>query len=222
MTSIKRRAIRDDQKLIRRQALIDMAWDLFQTQAYESVNMADVAQAAQVAKGTVYLYFPTKEALFLAVLEDQFIAWFEAIDSALIAPTLGNVGVVTLFTQSLVQRPHLARLFAITHVILEHNIDYTVAHRFKTTLAQRVAHTGELLETALPSLKPGDGVQVLLRAYALVIGIQHLVDPAPIVRQVIADHPDLHLFQIQFADLFSTTFSALLQGSNPHERDLKG
>ena len=32
--------------------------------------MADIARAANVAVGTVYLYFPTKEALFLALVND--------------------------------------------------------------------------------------------------------------------------------------------------------
>jgi AcrR family transcriptional regulator len=217
MAVIKRRAMHDDQKLIRRQALIDAAWGLFQTQSYAAINMNEVAQTAEVAKGTVYLYFPSKESLFLAVLETQFTLWFDAIDSALVTPNLGITEVAELFTESFTQHRGLARLFAITHVILEHNIDYEVARQFKTLLYQRITYTGRLLEMALPILTPKSGVQILLRAYALVIGIQHLADPAPIMLQVIADHPELHAFQIEFASLFFATFNALLQGSNLYE-----
>ena len=43
--------------------LADTAWQLFATQGYESVTMEAIAEAADVAKGTLYKYFPVKEAL---------------------------------------------------------------------------------------------------------------------------------------------------------------
>ena len=43
--------------------LADTAWALFQTQEYEAVTMEAIAEAADVAKGTLYKYFPVKEAL---------------------------------------------------------------------------------------------------------------------------------------------------------------
>jgi AcrR family transcriptional regulator len=41
----------------------DTAWGLFQAQGYETVTMEAIAEAADVAKGTLYKYFPVKEAL---------------------------------------------------------------------------------------------------------------------------------------------------------------
>jgi AcrR family transcriptional regulator len=43
--------------------LVDTAWVLFQSQGYEAVTMEGIAEAADVAKGTLYKYFPVKEAL---------------------------------------------------------------------------------------------------------------------------------------------------------------
>lgn len=43
--------------------LADTAWRLFQDQGYEPVTMESIAEAADVAKGTLYKYFPVKEAL---------------------------------------------------------------------------------------------------------------------------------------------------------------
>ena len=57
--AIKQRAISDAQKEERRQAILDAALLLYQETSYEAVNMAQVAQQAGVAKGTVYLYFKT-------------------------------------------------------------------------------------------------------------------------------------------------------------------
>ena len=42
----------------------------FLSDGFEATRMLDVARDAGVAKGTLYLYFPTKEALFEGVLSD--------------------------------------------------------------------------------------------------------------------------------------------------------
>lgn len=43
--------------------LADTAWHLFEAQGYEAVTMEAIADEADVAKGTLYKYFPVKEAL---------------------------------------------------------------------------------------------------------------------------------------------------------------
>lgn len=53
---------------VRRDALLQAAHDLFSRHGFADTRMDDVAAAAGVSKGTVYLYFPTKEALFAALL----------------------------------------------------------------------------------------------------------------------------------------------------------
>jgi AcrR family transcriptional regulator len=48
--------------------LVDVATEVFVEQGYRRTQMADVAQALGVAKGTIYLYVASKEALFDLVL----------------------------------------------------------------------------------------------------------------------------------------------------------
>ncbi|GIW44558.1 MAG: TetR family transcriptional regulator [Candidatus Binatia bacterium] len=51
-----------------RERILDAASEVFGEQPFHQVHVADVARKAKVAKGTVYRYFPTKEALYLASL----------------------------------------------------------------------------------------------------------------------------------------------------------
>ena len=53
----------------RRAQLIDAALDLFSERGFEATRVADIAQAAGVAQGLLYHYFPTKEALLAAIIE---------------------------------------------------------------------------------------------------------------------------------------------------------
>lgn len=48
----------------RRSHILAAALDVFSRQGFAQARLDDVARQAGIAKGTVYLYFPTKEALF--------------------------------------------------------------------------------------------------------------------------------------------------------------
>src|SRR3974390_150000 len=48
----------------RRQAIIDAAFDEFIDRGYAATRLDDVARRAGVAKGTIYLHFKDKQALF--------------------------------------------------------------------------------------------------------------------------------------------------------------
>ncbi len=56
----------------KRDRIIAAALRLFARQPYQEVTMDSVAQLASVAKGTLYLYFDSKEALYLGILADGF------------------------------------------------------------------------------------------------------------------------------------------------------
>ncbi len=53
-----------------RARIFEAALGVFLTDGFEKARMSDIAQAAGLAKGTLYLYFPTKEALFEAALAE--------------------------------------------------------------------------------------------------------------------------------------------------------
>jgi AcrR family transcriptional regulator len=213
--TLRRRAVKEEQKLERRQTLLDVAWELFQTTPYQSITMNEIAERAGLAKGTVYLYFKTKEELFLSLQEQQFEAWFAEVDARLgAAPVQADpiLQIVEIFCETLQQRPGLTRLLAIVHSVLEQNIDFETALRFKRMLSGHVIKTGGLLEARLHFLQPGQGAQLLQRIYALAIGLQHLADPAPVVQSVLNEH-ELHIFLVDFSSEFTAVLQALLYGT---------
>jgi len=55
----------------RRMRIIDAAEALFKTQRYSQISVGDVARTAGITQGLVYHYFPTKDALFAAALQQR-------------------------------------------------------------------------------------------------------------------------------------------------------
>ena len=57
-------------KKARKEEIIDVAAKLFSQKSYHDVTMDQIADRVGVAKGTIYLYFDSKEKLYLGILED--------------------------------------------------------------------------------------------------------------------------------------------------------
>lgn len=54
-----------------RKELLWKSFDLFAQKGYASITMREIAKEIGVSTGTLYHYFPNKEALFLQLIEEQ-------------------------------------------------------------------------------------------------------------------------------------------------------
>src|SRR5215213_6470171 len=120
-----RRARSQEEKTERRNAIVTTAWRMYTREpSFAAFTMAALARQAGLAKGTLYLYFRTKEELFLALLENGFGAWFDSMDRRLDDAqgewTPERVAGVVL--ASIAGRETLARLLSILPAIVEHNV----------------------------------------------------------------------------------------------------
>jgi AcrR family transcriptional regulator len=71
------RAFREDERSRIEARLLETGRALFERQGLRKTNVAELADAAGIGKGSFYLFFPTKEALFLAI-SDRFEAEVKA------------------------------------------------------------------------------------------------------------------------------------------------
>lgn len=60
---------RELQKEARRSAIIDAGFHEFTTKGFTATKLDDVAERAGIGKGTIYLYFDSKESLFAEVVQ---------------------------------------------------------------------------------------------------------------------------------------------------------
>ncbi|MDM0111894.1 TetR/AcrR family transcriptional regulator [Variovorax sp. J22R133] len=79
------RAKRERRKEARPGELLEAALDLFVEKGFAATKSEEVAARAGVSKGTLFLYFPSKEELFKAVIRENlsghFRAWNEEFES---------------------------------------------------------------------------------------------------------------------------------------------
>ena len=64
-------------------AVVDAAAELFATNGFDATTMEAIAAASGSAIGSVYRFFPNKQAVFRAVAESGQLEWGEVLDRAL-------------------------------------------------------------------------------------------------------------------------------------------
>src|SRR5690349_11165330 len=73
-----RRARSEAERQAKERVILDAALEVFAENGFAQARLEDVAARAGVAKGTIYLYFPSKQALFEALIRTGIAAPIEA------------------------------------------------------------------------------------------------------------------------------------------------
>ncbi|MCD6182073.1 MAG: TetR/AcrR family transcriptional regulator [Candidatus Cloacimonetes bacterium] len=100
----------------KRKAILDAAITVFSSHGYRKARVADIASQAKVGDGTIYLYYPDKARLMMAVfrelIDTQLNAWKEQID-----PQQSNLEQLQQFfyfhADFFTKNPNFARFYAI-------------------------------------------------------------------------------------------------------------
>src|SRR4030065_551836 len=78
-----------------RDNILDAATQLFSRNGYDATGVAEICQAAGVSKGAFYHHFPSKQAVFLDLLE----SWLATLDGGLQAISQGEQDVPHILLQ---------------------------------------------------------------------------------------------------------------------------
>jgi AcrR family transcriptional regulator len=181
-----RRAYATEDKNARRRAILTAAGDLFVAGSGELPAVAQIARAAGLAKGTVYIYFRTKGAIFASILQE---GWGEVVDDleGTFRPAGGAradkvAAFLSGYVGHVVHHPELLQLDSLGHGVLERNLEKDALLAFKRALLDRLVTGGTVLEEAL-GLSPGRGLQLLTRTYAMTRGLWQSLDLSPAAAQ---------------------------------------
>jgi AcrR family transcriptional regulator len=210
---IRQRAIQAVDKKERRHAILDAAERMFINYPDRLANVSEVADAAGLAKGTVYLYFPSKEELLLALHERNSDRFFSVLIERLEHGEPVTIDDVLAIThERMVRSPTYLPLAGMCFGMMEKSISAEAATGFHERMAERLVRAGAGLERHFPRLKHGQGVMLLMHSYGLIIGLwqlaqkgqEHDLDPA---------NRNLDVFRWDYAAQLDDALRALWAGS---------
>jgi AcrR family transcriptional regulator len=97
-------SLRERKKRATRQAISDIATALFLERGFDEVTVAEIAEAANVAKMTVFNYFPRKEDLFFDREEEGLALLRDALDKR--SRSESPVAALRILVAQLVEQNH--------------------------------------------------------------------------------------------------------------------
>jgi AcrR family transcriptional regulator len=174
---IAKRAYDETAKEARRQAILDAADRLFAEASDGLPSAAEIAEAAGLAKGTVYLYFDTKEDIFAALLLEGWGRAMDALEESFVEAGRSREALpvfLSRFVAMMKGRPNLMRLDAYDNGMLERKMTSAAVIAFKTAFLARLERVGAVLDDAL-GLNAGSGLKLLARSHAITRGLWQTV-----------------------------------------------
>ena len=139
---MQRRARTQEQKDFRRMQILDAAEGHFHEVGYETFSMASLARVAGVVKGTLYLYFKTREEVFLTLYNRSLVRWSHIFIDHLSADMTDRDYASVLYKTALDDGSFIPLLIRLEHVI-EHNVAIESLIESKRIFIERVDHMAE-------------------------------------------------------------------------------
>lgn len=178
-------------KQARADALLQAAEAALVDASYHDITMLQIAKRAGLAKGTVYLYYPSKEALFLAVLMHKLDACYDAIEEGLKGDRQSADHIAKVLSGALLGQHALLSLLSLLFTQLEPGAGIEALVDFKRQLMSRMVEVGATIERA-GGLEDGVGTTLITRASALAIGLQQFASPPPdVIAELAIRAPEL-------------------------------
>lgn len=174
-----RRPATEEAREERRTALLDAAMRLWVEHPERVSNVSDVARAAGIAKGTVYLYFKSKEDLLLAAHERHVEAFFDALLERAQQPermTLDDM--IALTRHHIVEVPAFLPLAMLISSLLDKSVTPEVVRAFEQRKSGRLNAAGALLCRHFDFENVTAGVRLLMQSYGLMLGLWQLLGSA--------------------------------------------
>ena len=174
-----RYALAAEEKEVRRRAILHAARTLFVADPEKLPSASAIAVEAGLAKGTVYLYFLTKEEIFMDLLHADRMATMRRVQDALKAddrlPGERIAAFLDGYVSHVAAHPDMLRLESLGYSVVERNVDRERLRAYKVEFTTALMQSGAAVEATL-SLPAGEGLRALMHSYALTQGLWQALD----------------------------------------------
>jgi AcrR family transcriptional regulator len=211
--ALGQRAYAVEDKEERRQVILDAAESLYLKHPDRMANVAEVAEEAGLAKGTVYLYFPSKEEMLLALHERHVARFFAELMKKLArAGPLDFDDIFPIVRAHMIRVPGYLALTSRCFAMMDREIPIESALQFKVRVNQILAGAGAALERHFAALGAGGGALILLHSYGLIAGLWQLLHPNERFGKAM-ERPELKLLKRDYEREVETALRALWSGT---------
>ena len=163
------RANTDQEKQQKHQAIIDSAASLFQ-ESFILPTVATIAKDCGQAKGTVYLYFSSKETIYLSLLQQHYQVWFEQLQQTLVT-TQSLAELLNCFVKYPLEDPLFFPLASLSCSTLELGCDEQVKNEYYQWMNNHANQVAAQISQQFPMLTEAQALALFSDSHGLILGL---------------------------------------------------
>ncbi len=219
MTTTFQRARSEEQRGLRRRAILDAAAAMLAEMPVARVSLNELSRRVGLAKSNVLRYFESREAVLLELLDSAWQVWLAQLEQDLGAavdagapPAERGDQVAAALATSLAAQPVLCDLLSAQAAVLERNVSPQVAAQYKRTSLASIAALGRVLLGYVSELGEHDAGR-LAAATAMVAGaLWPHAQPSAAMQAAYQADPALAAMRIDFTASVREVLEVLIAG----------
>ena len=130
----------------RREEIINACEQLYQAMSFKEITLKEIGNIVPFSRPTIYNYFQTREEIFLALYEREYVRWNEELTAILEGyERLSPAELADRIAGSLTKREQLLKLLSMNNYDMEANSRPERLKSFKTAYGRSMQLMGMLL-----------------------------------------------------------------------------
>jgi len=156
----------------RKEEIISACEKLYQTMSFKDITLKEIGKETSFSRPTIYNYFQTKEEIFLALFEREYIRWNKELQSVLQNnETLTKEQIAEKLALSLADREQLLKLLAMNNYDMEANSRPENLTSFKIAYGESMRNVCRILTKFCPDKSVQDIQNIIYIFFPFMFGI---------------------------------------------------
>ena len=135
----------------RKEEIISACEKLYQTMSFKDITLKKIGNETSFSRSTIYNYYQTKEEIFLALFEREYVRWNEELDAILQNnENLTKEQIAKELASSIANREQLLKLLAMNNYDMEANSRPELLTSFKVAYGDSMKNMRRILTKFCP------------------------------------------------------------------------
>ncbi len=156
----------------RKKEIIEACSELYESKGFKEITLKEIGAATTLTRTGIYLYFETKEEIFLALLAREYDSWVgEMRDVMAREECMTREELAAVLARTLTGHPRLLRLLSMNLYEMEANSRPERLAEFKVSFGASLRTVDQMIQKYLPEMDDGDRQRFLYAFFPFIYGI---------------------------------------------------
>lgn len=190
----------------RKDEIIAACAELYKTKNFKDITLKEIGSVTSFTRTSIYNYFQSKEEIFLALLQKEYVEWNEKLQQIRDThETMTAMEFADALALSLEERAILLKIMAVNHYDMEENTRLERLVEFKKAYGRSLAEVRECLDKFFPAMTAQEKQDFLFSFFPFMFGIYPYTNVSEkqreAMRQADVDYVYMSIYEITFAEI---------------------